>query len=336
MCIIVVKPKNKQIQDKKILKRCFTINRDGAGYMYVNKEKKVVIKKGFMKFEDFYKSVMKDYKENNLEKQNLIMHFRIGTSGKNKLGCTHPFPITDNMNDLELTSCKTNIGICHNGIVQTFNSYANQYSDTELYIATVITPIIRLNLQAYKFKDVQALISKTTNSKWAVLDKNDEYYLIGQFVEDDGYFYSNESFRPPVYIQSTYNYHGKGYSGLYDYNEDDLMSQSAWYEKAYGKQKEQDRKLLTSTSVATKEKDDIDTKIYKELYVGNVVCADATDAFYKKALTFLEVKDDKTYYFDKEYRIYRRYKNNDKYILKQIGKDAVIYTNETLVQRRGF
>jgi len=331
MCIIVVKPKNKEIQDKKILERCFAINRDGAGYMYVNKEKKVVIKKGFMTFEDFYKSVMKDYEENNLEKQNLIMHFRIGTSGKNKLGCTHPFPITDNMNDLELTSCKTNIGICHNGIIQGFNSYANQYSDTELYIATVITPIIRLNLQAYKFKDVQELILKTTNSKWAILDKNDKYYLIGQFIEDNGYFYSNESFRPPVYTQ-----YGRNYSNLHNYNEDDLMSQSAWYEKAYSKQKEQDRKLLISTSVITKEKDDIDTNTYKELYVGNVVCADATDPFYKKTLTFLEVKDDKTYYFDKEYRIYRRYKNNDKYILRQIGKHGVIYTNETLVQRRGF
>ncbi len=322
MCIIAVKPKNKKIQDKKILERCFTINRDGAGYMYVNKEKKVVIKKGFMTFNAFYKALMKDYKDNNLEKQNLIMHFRIGTSGKNKLGCTHPFPITDNMNDLELTECKTNIGICHNGIVQGFNSYTNQYSDTQLYIATVITPIIRLNLQAYKFRDIQELILKTTNSKWAILNKFDEYYLIGDFIEDDGYFYSNESFRPRVYTQSIY-------SGLFNYNEDDeddLMSQSAWYERIYSKQKEQDKK----------EKDDIDTNVYKELYAGNVVCADATDPFYKKALTFLEVKDDKTYYFDNEYRIYRRYKSNNKDILRQIGKDAVIYTNETLVKRRDF
>ena len=99
MCIIVIKPKDKEIQDKSTLERCFTINRDGAGYMYVDKEKNVMIKKGFMKFDDFYKSMIKDYKENNLKNQNLIMHFRIGTSGRNKLGCTHPFPITDKMDE---------------------------------------------------------------------------------------------------------------------------------------------------------------------------------------------------------------------------------------------
>jgi predicted glutamine amidotransferase len=339
MCVIAIKPKNKPIQDKKILERCFTINRDGAGYMYVNSDNRVVIKKGFMKFEDFYKSVMKDYEQHNLEKQNLIMHFRIGTSGKNKLGCTHPFPITDKMDELELTACKTNIGICHNGIVTGFNGYANQYSDTELYIATVITPIIRLNLQAYKFKDVQALILKTTNSKWAVLDKNDEFYTIGAFVEDNGYYYSNESFRPPMY---TVPY--RSYFDDFD-DEDDLGQQSAWYHRAYGKQNQIDRRIsLPSPQTATKStynsliatKEKPDEKLYKELKKGNVVCAEATDAYYKKQLTFLEVKQDDEYYFDKDYKIYRRFKGKDKDNLHQIGIKATIYTNESLVQRRGF
>lgn len=309
MCIIVVKPKDKEIQDKKTLERCFTINRDGAGYMYVDEEKKVVIKKGFMKFDDFYKSMIKDYKENNLKNQTLIMHFRIGTSGRNKLGCTHPFPITDKMDDLELTRCKTNIGICHNGIVSGFNSYANQYSDTELYIATVITPLIRLNLQSYKFKDVQALILKTTNSKWAVLDRNDNYYLIGNFIEDDGYYYSNETYKPYLALLAHDD----------DDDEDDLDKQSSWYYKAYSKQE-------ASTNSP-------DVKTYKTLYMGNVVSAKATNKFYAKQLSWFEVDVANEYYFDDKYNIYCK---NTKNVLTKIGEKALIYTNESLVQRRGF
>ena len=37
MCIIVVKPKHKELQNKNILERCFTSNKDGAGYMFVDK-----------------------------------------------------------------------------------------------------------------------------------------------------------------------------------------------------------------------------------------------------------------------------------------------------------
>ena len=328
MCIIAIKPKNKDIQEKKILERCFTMNKDGAGYMYVNNDKQVIIKKGFMRFEDFYKTMMKDYKENKLKDKTLIMHFRIGTSGKNKLGCTHPFPITDKFDELELTRHSTNIGICHNGIVQGFNSYANQYSDTELYIATVITPLIRLNLQSYKFNDVQALILKTTNSKWVILDKNDEYYTIGQFIEDNGYYYSNETYKPFQYTYSRYKE---------DDDEDDLTVQSNWYHKAYGKQQAYDKKTyLPATSTATMTKPTIDDKIYKELKTGNVACATAIDNFYKKALTWLEIENNEEYYFDKDYNIYRRFKNDVKQPLKQIGKEAFIYTNESLVQRRGF
>ena len=95
MCIIVVKPKHKELQNKNILERCFTTNKDGAGYMFVDKANDVVeIKKGFMNFNDFYKSLIEDYKKYKLKDQTLVMHFRIGTSGKSATGCTHPFPVT--------------------------------------------------------------------------------------------------------------------------------------------------------------------------------------------------------------------------------------------------
>ena len=93
MCIIAIKPKNKDLQDKETLKTCFTRNPDGSGYMFVH-DNVVEIKKGYMTFDEFYKDLINDYNKYNLKNQNLVMHFRIGTSGQSKLGCTHPFAIT--------------------------------------------------------------------------------------------------------------------------------------------------------------------------------------------------------------------------------------------------
>lgn len=336
MCIIVIKPKNKDIQKKEILQRCFNNNKDGAGYMFVNSERKVIIKKGFMKFDDFYKSVMKDYKENILKDKTLVMHFRIGTSGQNKLGCTHPFPITDKFDELETLRLKTNIGICHNGIIPNFNAYSNKRSDTELYISTVLTPLIRLNLQSYKFNDIQKLILETTNSKWAILDKFDEYYTIGRFYEDDGYLYSNETYKQIQYTFTT------KYSDIED-DDDDLNAQSAWYKKAYEKQKQYDVFSKSPNSsvknamlpVKVQQRHIVDVSKYKELKIGNVVCATSVDNFYKNILSYFEIETNEEYYFDKDYNIYRLFRGANS-VLKQIGRNAFIYTDAMLTKRRDF
>ena len=67
--------------------------------------------------------------------------------------------------------------------------------------------------------------------------------------------------------------------------------------------------------------------------MGNVVSAKATNKFYAKQLSWFEVDVANEYYFDDKYNIY--YKNT-KNVLTKIGEKALIYTNESLVQRRGF
>lgn len=325
MCVIAIKPKGLQLQEKEILQRCFTANRDGAGYMYVDSNHQVVIKKGFMEFESFYKALTKDYKENKLDNQNLVMHFRIGTSGKNKVGCTHPFPITNNMKQLELTRFKTNIGICHNGIISQFNSYTAEFSDTELYISTVLTPIIKLNLQAYKFKDVQNLILKTTTSKWTILDKNDECYTIGAFIKDNGYLYSNETFKPVryVYTHTPVNY-SKTYSQYNDDEEETLDAASNWYDNMFKTQKQLENK---SSKII------VDEEEYQALEIDNVICATATIQHYTKMMEYFEVPANNQYYFDKDYNIYLKYKGKNGDVISKIAKEAVIYEDETIGRR---
>lgn len=316
MCIIVIKPKHKAIQSKELLQECFTSNRDGAGYMYVNKHKEVVIKKGFMTFEDFYTNVIMDYDEYNLEEQNLVMHFRIGTSGKNALGCTHPFPITDKYDDMELIDNKTNIGICHNGIISQFNDRYGKYSDTEIYIATVMTPLIRLNLQAYKFKDVQELILKTTTSKWAVLDKNDMVYTVGNFISDDGYFYSNTSYIhyeyiPAKYVPQNKNKWNKKDYNIFDEEEEDLNQQNKWWEEARLK------------SMKKSEKND--TTKYRDLHIGNIITGGTIE--------YLDVERENEFVFNEDYDVFEKTKDGK---LKIVDYDTVIYVDESLNERRDF
>lgn len=298
MCIIAIKPKNKELQEKSILQRCFNVNRDGSGYMYVNEQNEVVIKKGYMDFETYYKDLVEDYDKHNLKNKNLVMHFRIGTSGQSKYGCTHPFAITDNYDLLNATRVKTNIGVCHNGIVSMFNSRLAKYSDTQIYIASVLTPIYKLNRNAFSYSDVKKLIKDTTNSKWAFLDKFDNLNIVGDFEEDNGYLYSNTTYRPykPV---TYYQYASESNEWLRKFNESKGI------------------KPKTSTNTNTNVK-------YVMLNKDNIFMGDTNEYF--------EVDVDNKYYFDEKYNIYE--KKDNEYNL--IDTNAIIYTNETFSVRRGY
>ena len=302
MCIIAIKPKNKKLQDKETLRTCFTRNPDGSGYMFVH-DNVVEIKKGYMTFDEFYENLMKDYKEYDLDKQNLVMHFRIGTSGQSRLGCTHPFAITNDYDVLNTTHLQSNIGVCHNGIISNYNDRKGKYSDTQIYIAKVLTPLIKLNLNAYKFKDIQTIIKDTTNSKWAILDKFDDVYTIGDFVENNGYYYSNESYKPytpPKYITTKY------------YNWED---EEEWWWKHYTKAKTNNKKTTSTTQKTTQ------TKTYKTLNVGNVLICDE--------IPYQIIDEKNKYYYDNDYNIYKVIDKK----LNKIGTNAILYTDETFVQR---
>ena len=306
MCIIAIKPKNKNLQDKETLKTCFTRNQDGAGYMFVH-DGAVEIKKGYMTFDEFYKDLINDYNKYNLKNQNLVMHFRIGTSGQSKLGCTHPFIITNDYDKLNETRIKSNIGVCHNGIISNYNDRNGKYSDTQIYIAKVLTPLIKLNINSYKFKDIQEIIKDTTNSKWAILDKFDDVYTIGDFVEDNGYLYSNSTYKKFEYKYTTYQ-------GWYDddFDEDDAK----WWKSYY--------KAMAKTSTTKKPTQTPGVVTYKPLKKGNVVMCDK--------IPYLVITDENKYYFDKECNIYTTI---DKKFTK-VGNTAYIYTDETFVNRRDF
>ena len=220
MCIIVAKNKGVALPTKKTLEQCFERNKDGAGIMYVknNKKKK---KKGLMTFQDFYKKLKSIKKEfgGDLTNKALVMHFRIGTHGKNDKATTHPFPISNNFNDLRATYFETDLGMAHNGIMSFYN-YDRTLSDTQSFIKDYVSVFKELNKKFYLNNKVMEIISNEANissNKLCFLDNKENIYWYGDKVIDNGIIYSNETYKP--YTYKSY----RSYSYDYDY----------WYGKDY-------------------------------------------------------------------------------------------------------
>lgn len=197
MCVILYKPNNVRMPDKAVLKTCYDNNPDGAGYMY-SKDNNVFIKKGFMTFNEFYKSLKATKKLwNNTP---FVIHFRISTQAGVNKECTHPFPLSSNMNDLKKLSYKSNIGIAHNGIIDLTSNYYKKdikHSDTMEFITDYLSLIID-NINYYKNNKTLELIERLCGSKLAILDRCGHCELIGNFENVDGCYFSNSSYKVKV------------------------------------------------------------------------------------------------------------------------------------------
>lgn len=196
MCIIAYKPAGLAFPKKSILQTCFLNNPDGAGFMY-NDGAGVVIKKGFKTFNAFYEAL----KQARLEAGNdpsYVLHFRISTQAGRRADCTHPFPLSCNMNDLRELDCRAKIGVAHNGIIQLTSDYCARnitYSDTMKFITDYLYLIID-GADYYTHKNKILLIDRLCGSRLAILDGRGHCELIGAgWQESGGIWYSNGSWK---------------------------------------------------------------------------------------------------------------------------------------------
>lgn len=227
MCIIIAKDKYGRLPSDKELKNSFEFNSDGAGFMYV-KNGKVVIDKGYMTYNSFIKHYHKLLEEfDNFKEKSLVIHCRIGTSGKTIKGNTHPYPITDNVRLLKSKHLSNlDIGIVHNGIIKGYGT-ATGLNDTQEFISKYIYPLYSHYKDFYNNKDIMYGIEVITGSKWVILDKKDRLHFIGDFEDEKGLYFSNSSYKSIDYLYPKYD----------NYN---------WYSDLYYKQKEIDDKDIES------------------------------------------------------------------------------------------
>lgn len=209
MCIIVYKPIGKKIPGREILQRCFNNNDDGAGYMF-NDNENVIIKKGFTAFDTFYKQLKDDAKQYDFRNKNVILHFRIGTSGGLNKNKTHPFILTNKsklINKYNGGALTCDVGVVHNGVL---NDYVyGGLSDTQNFIKDFLYDVYYSDLK----ENIKNKIIKNelNGNKLIILDKKGNVKKYGDFIYDNGVYYSNTSYKDRYYYTSS------NYQSIYDY-----------------------------------------------------------------------------------------------------------------------
>ena len=301
MCIIVNKPKGVEMPSKEILKNCFNHNKDGAGLMYALKNK-VQIHKGFMDFDSFYDYLMKLGTMYDLKEHAIIMHFRISTGGNVDGGNCHPYPITKNEKALRKEHVTTDIGMAHNGIISLYNKKYGILNDTQQFILGCVSTLKDLNKDFLKDKAAVNLLATVAGSKLCFLDGDENVTMIGNFIEDDGVFYSNTNYKPYT------NYGYWGYGSYYDY------SNYRYYDE-----------IVDNTKKNNQQKPLTEDEFYTCLE--NLVFLDKGDIIYSKHNARLEVKEDNLYALDTFFNLY--YVNWDKHDIKLVWEDVSYKPNTT-------
>lgn len=174
MCIAIYKPSEKVIS-RTTLENCFNSNPDGAGIAYRKYlDDKIEISKGYFSFKEFYsfyKGLDSSYE--------MLIHFRIGTSGKlNKTNC-HPFLV--NGKD----------AIIHNGVLNGF-PYTKKKSDTN-YLCNIL-----LNGLDVNHSGLQAILEIAIGSnKIAIMPYCKPVVILNESLGEykDDVWFSNDSYK---------------------------------------------------------------------------------------------------------------------------------------------
>ena len=188
MCIIAVKPKNKPIFSDETIETMYERNPHGAGIMFLKPDGNVHIEKGFFSAKDVLDYV---HARPELKDTDVVMHFRIATSGKRDgLGC-HPYPVWSN--NLH-TSADVSLAMCHNGVLDSYGWKGTpEINDTQVFIKNCLR---RLPHNFLRNRGIIDLLHKSTGTnKFAFLDK-EGIHTIGEFFKDGGYLFSNTSYKP--------------------------------------------------------------------------------------------------------------------------------------------
>lgn len=199
MCLISVCPKGTAKytdQVKTFIQNGFNSNKDGSGFMYKkNGENFIYVEKGFFKFSDLMNAIEKAKLTDDDE---LVIHHRIGTSGKVSEENTHPFVISHVHDIVKSVSTKINKPcIVHNGYFSDIYEYMQRnpdFSDTYAFARYVMPNVIDLYTSEPKLFR-KALSGIVGTSKICVLLPYRDLIMSGNFTEDDGYFHSNNGYK---------------------------------------------------------------------------------------------------------------------------------------------
>lgn len=217
MCIIAYSPYGEKIKNNTMA-NCFLAHQDGAGIMF-RCSSGIAYVKGIMTIP----TLKKRYKEMlaMFPGAEHAIHFRTGTSGEDEFGCTHPFPLSDCYFELHMLSGIADRMLMHNGIL---GHGDNGLSDTQVYVKDILHPMKEILHQ----QPIQDLIEDHIGAynKFLIFDK-EESYLLGDWIEDDYFYYTNSDYLPRI-KKTSWKYYidvKKQIDDMYgdDFNEDSYL-----------------------------------------------------------------------------------------------------------------
>ena len=188
MCLAIAKKPQTRLS-RALLKNGFEANSHGAGFAYSHKGK-LIVKKGFWKFETFWKAF------NAIQKNNpAIVHFRKISSGEESEENCHPFLINKNL------------AVVHNGTLNDWiGTKKSKKSDTFYFVEIILKPLIELVPNAYNNPVFTYMLDKTIESgnKLIFLDAKGKFSIIreqaGEWI--DNCWFSNNSYKTKTWEPS--------------------------------------------------------------------------------------------------------------------------------------
>lgn len=195
MCIIVYKPQGRKLPNLDTLRACWDNNPDGAGIMWPDGNK-VNIRKGFMSWPDFLEALDEVTSSIEVDETPMALHFRIATHGAVVPGCCHPFAVKDSLDKMRMTDIRAEVGFMHNGTLSGLET-DDATSDSMAFAKSVLVP---LKAMCDDFLDdkraLRVIESSTQGSRFLLMAKDGRVRTFGQWVPDDGVYYSNRNFVP--------------------------------------------------------------------------------------------------------------------------------------------
>lgn len=235
MCIIVVKPKGSPLPSLQLLKTCYINNPHGCGFMYDHNDQ-VHIKKGFFNIDEFYSEIMKIHQTIDLIDHCCVFHFRIATHGHITTANCHPFPISQNINDLVSPDTTCTIALAHNGIIKATKGYG-QYSDTLAFVQQFVYPAYQADSLFYLDKLTMMTLHKQADSKLCFLANTGDFYLYGDFIQNAEMYFSNYSFLPRAAVPIVRNQNLKNAIQNMQYVRPDIKEATIEYDEIIKKVK---------------------------------------------------------------------------------------------------
>ncbi len=190
MCIICVSPTGVRQPNYTTIRTMFRNNPHGAGYMFA-RDGKVHISKGYMDIDSFLDAMRR---ERFTKKDAVVYHFRISTQAGVNPQMTHPFPLSNRREHMKSLDLNCKCGIAHNGIIRlTTDPNNKEYSDTAIFITDYLSAIIR-HPDDLKDPQVLRLIQRLAGSKLAIMDASGYIATVGDFINEKGLLFSNQSY----------------------------------------------------------------------------------------------------------------------------------------------